>query len=149
MLHIYICSSDKNWNFFSRKTAICKGWRCESDNFFFVIFRVLTLLTLTSGFMTGSLGGGGQIDHPLIFLIVIQINNNWYVFGNPLGSTSAKICKKMADFQKSKYLLRNQFLKQNIVQTKIPQIEKNYTFLKSPSHSKFKCAKTINFSHSL
>ena len=90
--------------------------------------------------MTVPVGGGGS-NCPLQFFI--QIYNGWYVFGKPLGSTSI-ICKKMANFQKSKYLLQNLVIKQKMSRIKkLAQIRKNYKLLKSPWPSEFKCARTL------
>ena len=55
-------------------------------DYFNKVYRILTLFTLTSGFMTGSL---------------------YYNIGKPLGSTSIICQKKMANLQTLKYLLRN------------------------------------------
>ena len=59
----------------------------------------------------------------------------------PLGSTSI-ICKKSANVQKSKCLLRNLVIKQKMCKIKNAQITTNYTFLKSHWLSKFKCVKS-------
>ena len=79
-------------------------------------------------------GGGSNYPSPLYFLIVTFDT----LLESPLGSTSM-ICKKMANFQKSKYLLRNLVIKQQ----RIAQIATNYTCLKSPWLSELKYAKTF------
>ena len=73
----------------------------------------------------------------LYFLIVMDIYNFWYTFGNSLGSTII-ICKKLAKFP---IFIEISSFKQKYAKRKSARDMINYTFFKSFYDGKFEYAR--------